>query len=294
MNAPGSEEIAAFEELRPRLFGIAYRMTGSVADAEDVCQEAWLRWRAIDPATVTTPEAYLVRTVTNLAIDRLRSAQHRRETYVGPYLPEPLVADDDEDPAAAAELSDSLTLAFLVLLDELSPLERAVLLLHDVFGYEFDDVAAAVGRSAAACRQIASRTRRKLAHERAQTRRPDAEHEQRMIEQLLVATTSGDIDSVMQLLAPDVVHLGDGGADRHAARRPVVGPERVARLLTNLAQRLVPLGYSARLATVNGGTGVVFEHEGHVDSVMSLSLAADGRVRRVYIQRNPDKLEHVT
>ena len=115
-----------------------------------------------------------------------------------------------------------------------------------------------------------------------------------MIEQLLVATTSGDIDSVMQLLAPDVVHLGDGGADRRAARRPVVGPERVARLLTNLAQRLVPLGYSARLATVNGGTGVVFEHEGHVDSVMSLSLAADGRVRRVYIQRNPDKLEHVT
>jgi len=294
VNASGSDEIAAFEELRPRLFGIAYRMTGSVADAEDVCQEAWLRWRAVDPATVTTPEAYLVRTVTNLAIDRLRSAQHRRETYVGPYLPEPLLADDEKDPAAAAVLSDSLTLAFLVLLDELSPVERAVLLLHDVFGYEFDDVAAAVGRSATACRQIASRTRRKLAHERAQTRRPDAEHEQRMIEQLLVATTSGDIDSVMQLLAPDVVHLGDGGADRHAARRPVVGPERVARLLTNLAQRLVPLGYSARLATVNGGTGVVFEHEGHVDSVMSLSLAADGRVRRVYIQRNPDKLEHVT
>jgi RNA polymerase sigma-70 factor, ECF subfamily len=294
VNASGSDEIAAFEELRPRLFGIAYRMTGSVADAEDVCQEAWLRWRAVDPATVTTPEAYLVRTVTNLAIDRLRSAQHRRETYVGPYLPEPLLADDEKDPAAAAVLSDSLTLAFLVLLDELSPVERAVLLLHDVFGYEFDDVAAAVGRSATACRQIASRTRRKLAHERAQTRRPDAEHEQRMIEQLLVATTSGDIDGVMQLLAPDVVHLGDGGADRHAARRPVVGPERVARLLTNLAQRLVPLGYSARLATVNGGTGVVFEHEGHVDSVMSLSLAADGRVRRVYIQRNPDKLEHVT
>ena len=157
MNAPGSDEIAAFEELRPRLFGIAYRMTGSVADAEDVCQEAWLRWRAVDPAAVTTPEAYLVRTVTNLAIDRLRSAQHRRETYVGPYLPEPLLADDD--PAAAAELSDSLTLAFLVLLDELSPVERAVLLLHDVFGYEFDDVAAAVGRSSTACRQIASRTR---------------------------------------------------------------------------------------------------------------------------------------
>ena len=292
MNAPGSDEIAAFEELRPRLFGIAYRMTGSVADAEDVCQEAWLRWRVVDPEAVTTPEAYLVRTVTNLAIDRLRSAQHRRETYVGPYLPEPLLADDD--PAAAAELSDSLTLAFLVLLDELSPVERAVLLLHDVFGYEFDDVAAAVGRSSTACRQIASRTRRKLAHEREQTRRPDADYEQRMIEQLLVATTSGDIESVMQLLAPDVVHLGDGGADRHAARRPVVGPERVARLLTNLAQRLVPLGYSARFATVNGGTGVVFEHEGHVDSVMSHSFAADGRVRRVYIQRNPDKLEHVT
>ena len=294
MNASDAEHTDDFETLRPRLFEIAYRMTGSVADAEDVCQEAWLRWRAADHATVATPEAYLVRTVTNLAIDKLRSAQHRRETYVGPYLPEPLLADDDEDPAAAAELSDSLTLAFLVLLDELSPVERAVLLLHDVFGYEFDDVAAAVGRSTTACRQIASRTRRKLAQERAQTRRPDAEHEQRMIERLLLATASGDVDSVMELLAPDVVHLGDGGADRHAARRPVVGPERVARLLTNLAQRVVPLGYSARLATVNGGTGVVFEQGGHVDSVMSLSFAADGRVRRVYIQRNPDKLEHIT
>jgi RNA polymerase sigma-70 factor, ECF subfamily len=282
-----------FEAVRPRLFGVAYRMTGSVVDAEDVCQEAWLRWRAADRSDVTTPEAYLVRTVTNLAIDRLRSAQHRREQYVGPYLPEPLVTDDAGDPAAAAELSDSLTLAFLVMLDELTPVERAVLLLHDVFGYEFEEVAAAVDRSPDACRQLASRTRLKLEHERVEPRRPDVEHQRRMIEQLLVTTANGDIEGLMDLLAPDVVQLGDGGPDRHAARRPVVGRDRVARFFANNGKRMLGFGYEARLANVNGGIGLVFVLDGRPDAVMSFAFAADGRVSRIYNQINPEKLKHL-
>ena len=180
MTTPGPEArpdpSREFESLRPRLFGIAYRMTGSVADAEDLCQEAWVRWDALDVETVREPEAYLVRTVANLSIDRLRSAQRRREAYVGPSLPEPLVEQiagtgiPPVGPERAAELADSLTLAFLVLLDELTPVERAVLLLHDVFGYSFDEVGGAVDRAPDACRQIASRTRRKL-EQRSRSRR---------------------------------------------------------------------------------------------------------------------------
>jgi len=286
---------AEFEDLRPRLFGIAYRMTGSVGDAEDACQDAWLRWQRVDHASVDNAEAYLVRTVTRIAIDRLRSAQHRRETYVGPYLPEPLVADDPAaQPETAAELADSLTFAFLVMLDELSPVERAVLLLHDVFGYTFDEVATMVDSSPAACRQLASRTRRKLDHEREALRRPDEAREQELVTQLLATIATGDIDEVMHLLAPDVVLLSDGGALRHAARRPVVGPDRVARLLVNLAKRVLTADVEIRAVQVNGEPGLLFVLDGHPDNVLSFSFAPDGRARRLYSQLNPEKLHHLT
>jgi len=283
-----------FEALRPRLFGIAYRMTGSVGDAEDACQDAWMRWQRVDRDAVEHAEAYLVRIVTRLALDRLQSAQHRRETYVGPYLPEPLVADDvATQPEAAAELSDSLTFAFLVLLDELTPKERAVLLLHDVFGYPFDEIGPMIDLSPAACRQLASRTRRKLDHERDARRRPDEAREQELVGNLLATIASGDIDAVMQLLAPDVVLLSDGGPQRHAARRPVVGPDRVARLVVNLAQRLLP-ATEMRLVQVNGEPGVLFLDAEHApDSTLSFSFTPDGRVRRFYSQLNPEKLRHL-
>jgi RNA polymerase sigma-70 factor, ECF subfamily len=282
-----------FQALRPRLFGVAYRMTGSVGDADDVCQEAWLRWQAVDRARVDNPEAYLVRTVTRLAIDRLRSARRRRETYVGPYLPEPLVVDDaDTQPERAAELADSLTLAFLVVLDELTPVERAVLLLHDVFCYTFDEVARAVDLSPDACRQVGSRTRRKLQRERAGTRRPEAERERKLIGTLLATIAAGDIESVMALLAPDVVLLSDGGAARHAARRPVVGPTRVARLVVNLARRMPP-DYETRSVRVNGEPGLLFLLEGRADFVLSFSFTPEGRVHHIYGQLNPEKLRHV-
>jgi RNA polymerase sigma-70 factor, ECF subfamily len=293
MNAPdtGTEE---FEALRPRLFGIAYRMTGSVGDAEDACQDTWLRWQAVDRARVDNPEAFLVRTVTRLAIDRLRSAHHRKETYVGPYLPEPLVVDDatETQPEVAAEMADSLTLAFLVLLDELSPVERAVLLLHDVFGYPFDEVAAMVDSSPAACRQLASRTRRRLQDGRLEVRRPRAQEEQELVGALLATVASGDIEQVMTLLAPDIVLLSDGGAEHHAARRPVVGPDRVARLTVNLARR-IPSDADIRLVHVNGEPGVVFRIDDRPALVLSFSFAPDGRVQRMFAQRNPEKLRHV-
>ena len=281
-----------FEALRPRLFGIAYRMTGSVGDAEDACQDAWLRWQRVDRDAVDNPEAYLVRVVTRLALDRLQSAQRRRETYVGPYLPEPLVADTTAQPEAAAELADSLTFAFLVLLDELTPKERAVLLLHDVFGYAFDEIASMVDLSPAACRQLASRTRRKLDHERGTLRRPDEALEQELITNLLTTVASGDVDAVMELLAPDVVLLSDGGAERHAARRPVIGPDRVARLVVNLAKRLMQTD-EARLVQVNGEPGLLFVADGEPDYVLSFAFSPDGKVRRFYSQLNPEKLRHL-
>jgi RNA polymerase sigma-70 factor (ECF subfamily) len=293
--AAGTPEQRAeeFEALRPRLFGIAYRMTGSVSDAEDACQDAWLRWQRVDRDTVDNAEAYLVRVVTRLALDRLQSAQHRRETYVGPYLPEPIVADDlSTQPEVAAELADSLTFAFLVLLDELDPRERAVLLLHDVFGYPFDEIGAMVGLSPAACRQLASRTRRKLDHERDSLRRPDEQREQELIGNLLATIANGDVDAVMELLAPDVVLLSDGGAQRHAARRPVVGPDRVARFVVNLAKRLVDVE-EARLVQVNGEPGLLFVVDGDPDYVLSFSFTPDGKVRRLFGQLNPEKLRHL-
>ncbi len=291
MNAAngGAEE---FEALRPRLFALAYRMTGSVGDAEDACQDAWLRWQAVDRTHVENAEAYLVRTVTRLAIDRLRSAHHRKETYVGPYLPEPLVVDTATQPEAAAELADSLTLAFLVLLDELTPVERAVLLLHDVFGYPFDEISGMVDQSAAACRQLASRTRRKLHRDQHELRRPQAAREQELVGALLATVAQGDVEQVMALLAPDVVLLSDGGPDRHAARRPVVGPDRVARLMVNIARRIPPAA-DARLASVNGEPGIVFRAGARADLVLSFSFGADGRVRRIYSQLNPEKLRHI-
>jgi RNA polymerase sigma-70 factor, ECF subfamily len=287
-----------FEALRPRLFGIAYRMTGSVSDAEDACQDAWLRWERVDRDSVDNAEAYLVRVVTRLALDRLQSAQHRRETYVGPYLPEPLVADTaarldgTAQPEAAAELADSLTFAFLVLLDELTPKERAVLLLHDVFGYSFDEVGSMLDLSPAASRQLASRTRRKLDHERDGLRRPDEAREQELVGNLLATIASGDIDAVMQLLAPDVVLLSDGGPDRHAARRPVVGPDRVGRLVVNVANRRLAQNES-RLVQVNGEPGLLFLVDGEPDYVLSFAFTPDGRVRRFYGQLNPEKLRHL-
>ncbi len=286
------DSLAAFEAHRDRLFGVAYRMTGSVADAHDICQDAWLKWQAVDTETVDNAEAFLVRAVTRLAIDRARSAQVRRETYVGPFLPEPLVNTSATDPQANAELADSLTFAFLVVLDELSPVERAVFLLHDVFAYSFDEISAAVDRSTAACRQIASRTRHRIADHKPDVRRIDNGAERALIEHLIALTIAGDIEGLMAKCAPDVVELADAGSMRRAARYPVVGPARVARLMVNLAKRIMP-AMTMEFVRVNEGVGVLFRDQGEPDMVMVFGFTPDGQLRRVFVQRNLEKLRHI-
>jgi len=286
--------LTVFEEHRDRLFAVAYRMTGSVADADDLCQEAWLRWSEVELATVRQPEAFLVSTMTRLSIDRLRSASHRREIYVGPYLPEPLMTEPpaESDPERAAELADSLTYAFLVLMDELAPAERAVFLLHDVFGYPFNEIGDAVDRSPDAVRQMASRTRRKLDAERVELSRFDESAEQDVMASLVGAIAAGDVEGLMALLAPDIVQLDDGGPSRRAARRPIIGPNRVARLWVNLAKRVQP-DWTMEFARVNGSPGLVFGDAEGPFMVIAIEFGPDRLIRRIHAQLNPEKLVHL-
>jgi len=275
-----------FEAERPRLAALAYRMLGTPDDADDVVQDAWLRWESTDRAAVAEPAAWLTTVTTRLAIDRLRSARRRREVYVGPWLPEPLPVGDD-DPFATVATAESLTLGFLTVLERLEPVERAVFLLHDVFGYPFADVAAHVERSEAAARQIAKRAR-----DRVQAERPrvdaDPDHAEELAAAFLGAVIQGDVDGLRRLLTDDVLHLSDGGAHRRAARRPVVGADRVARLLVNLASRMAS-GTRVDPVRVNGQLGWYLTVEGRPELVLVPSFR-DGRVASILGVLNPDKL----
>ncbi len=281
------ERAEVFEAERSRLTGIAYRMLGSLADAEDVVSEAWFRFDAAPPGSVERPAAWLTTVTSRLAIDRIRAQARRREDYVGPWLPEPVRTTADTtagDPEARAELAESLTLGFLVVLDRLQPTERAVFLLADVFGEPYADIAAAVGRSEEACRQIASRARRRVREEREARHAADEE----LITDLVTAIGAGDVQGLISLLADDVVLTSDGGADRHAARRPVVGTDRVARFLVNLAGRTPPdalmgieLVNAAPALVIRGGAGAI---------VLTADRDADGQVAAIRVLLNPDKL----
>ena len=271
-----------FEAARPRIRGLAYRMLGTLADAEDVTQDTWLRWQAADGAHIVNAEAWLVTAATRLCLDRLRSAARAREIYPGPWLPEPIVTDPG--PEDAAELSDSLTLGFLVLLDQLAPLERAVFVLADVFEMPYAQIAATVGRSPAACRQIASRARRRIRpHEQpsdAAAADPD------LLRGLLRALASGDMAGVITRLAPQVVCITDGGPNRRAARRPVTGSGRVSRLLMGLTRRYGHL--ATRPAVVGGCTGAILSAGDTIEQVMAVT-SHDGVITSLYFIGNPDK-----
>ncbi|MER5656902.1 RNA polymerase sigma-70 factor [Streptomyces sp. NPDC002131] len=280
-----------FEELRPLLFAIAYRVLGSVTEAEDAVQETWLRWAA----STTRPRsarAYLAAVVTRISIDVLRSARVKREEYVGPWFPEPLLEDPYEDPERSAELADSLSMAALLLLERLSPLERAVFVLREVFGFGFGDIATAVGRSDAACRQLAVRARRHM-----DAGRPRFEVDRRAREELagrfFDAFREGDVDGLRELLAGDARLVGDGGGKAPQLMGGVSGADNVARLLAAFAPGFDRVGVTLRQHEVNGLPGAVLrDRDARVVGIWSLETL-DGRIVTIRSVMNPDKLTHM-
>lgn len=277
---------AVFTEHRRLLFDVAYRMTGSVADAEDVVQEAWLRWARVDAATVDNPRAYLVRTVTNLCLNQLTSARARRETYVGPWLPEPLLTQPDS--SRDVEMAESISMAMLVVLETLAPLERAVFLLHDVFGYSHAEIAGIVDRSEASVRQTATRARAHVAARRPRFDTDDAVRRE-AVQRFLAACAGGDLNDVMALLAPDVVCWSDGGGKVTSARRPVVGADHVGRWIVGVLGKPGTQATEFAVREVNGGPAIVGTVAGEPVGAVSLDLV-DGRIAAIRIVLNPDKL----
>lgn len=280
-----------FEELRPLLFAIAYRILGSVAEAEDAVQETWLRYET-SPAEPTSTKAFLSAVVTRVSIDVLRSARVRRETYVGTWLPEPLLTDPYEDPARSAELADSLSMAALLLLERLSPLERAVFVLRDVFGFDFPEIASAVGRSEAACRQLAVRARRHM-----DDGRPRFEADRREREELAArffdALRDGDVDGLRELLAADVQMVGDGGGKAPAFAKGVIGADNVARVLALNFPLLAKIDTTLEPREVNGQPGAILrDRGGKVVGTMTLEVLG-GRIQTIRSVTSPDKLGHL-
>lgn len=279
------EATAAVEAHRGWLIGLAYRLLGSAAEAEDAVQETFVRYA--QASDVSNPRAWLRTVCTRICLDQLRSARSRRETYVGPWLPEPLLVDDS-DPAAAAAQAETLSFAFLVLLETLSPEERVAFLLHDVFGAPFAEVATALDRSEAAARQLASRARRHIAERRPRFE-PDARARAEVAEAFLAACETGDIEAFLRLCAPDVVLVSDGGGVVPAAMFPLVGQERVIQLLQGLA-RMVGADLGMRRLMLNGTPGAIFEPPGVDPTVVVLDIA-DGQVVGISMIRAPEKVE---
>lgn len=277
------------EELRPYLFAIAYRMLGSVADAEDVVQEAFLRYHAAD-VEADSPKAYLATITTRLAINQLRSARTQREVYPGQWLPEPLA---EEDAAQHAEMADSLSLTFLHLLEKLSPVERAVFLLREVFDYPHEDVARIVGKSPANSRQILARAHARMDEGRRRFEVSRAEREE-VARRFIEAWETGDTDELLTVLAPDATVYGDGGGKAPAIREPLIGALRVAKALIGWRRLAVEQGVTYRATTVNGEPGVVYYRgDGNVAAVQELEIA-DGVVVAIRTVLNPDKLTHLS
>ena len=281
-----------FEANRELLFAVAYRMLGTVADAEDTVQDAWLRWSAAPRSDIAEPRAYLARTVTHIALNRLRSARARREAYVGSWLPEPLLTTG-QDTADRAELAESVSLAMMVVLESLTPEERAVFVLHEVFGFPHAEIAAAIGRTDVSVRQLMHRAR-----EHVQARRPrfdvDAGQQREVTERFLAAASGGDIDELMLVLAPDVILVSDGGGKAKAPLRPVIGAAKVTRFLAAISDQpymgIDRSEMTIEVAEINGGPGILVTTGGRPITAVT-TVIAGGRITAIQLVANPDKLQ---
>jgi RNA polymerase sigma-70 factor (TIGR02957 family) len=284
----------AFQQYRTLLFSVAYRLLGTAADAEDAVQDTWLKWSAADRSQVADPKAYLTRIVSNLAMDRLRSTRHQRETYVGPWLPEPILTDPDTADGVAT--ADSVSMALLVVLETLSPLERAIFVLNEAFAFSYAEIAQMLERSETAVRQGAHRARRHV-----QARRPrfTTDHARRrdVTERFFAATSGGDINSLMELLSPEVTLWTDGGGKVRQALKPVVGPKTVASWFAALGtvtyQGIEPGQMRTELTWINGALGVVFRGPDHVIATVTFDVDPEGRISTIHNVANPDKLHAV-
>ena len=288
MDQHASDATRPFEEVRGRLFGIAYRMLGSRAEAEDIVQDAYVRWHQADQDTIRSPEAWLVTTATRLAIDRLRSLKVERERYVGPWLPEPLMGAAPPPPDKPLELASDLSIAFLVLLERLAPEERAAFLLHEVFDCGYGEIARLLDKTEAACRQLVHRARERVRRDQKRFEASEAARVS-LLRRFAAAVDTADEQALLALFAPEASWTADGGGRVAAGRQPIVGAARIVRLLLGLQEKFYRGRGSMHLATVNGEAGLVLRIDGCIDSV--LSIATDGeRILDVYAIRNPDKL----
>jgi RNA polymerase sigma-70 factor (TIGR02957 family) len=292
---PDVTDAEVFQAHRDLMFAVAYRMLGTSTDAEDAVQDAWLRWSAAPRSDVADQRAYLTRIVVNTALNRLRSARARREAYIGPWLPEPMLTETRPDPAERAELADSVSLAMLVVLESLTPEERAVFVLREVFGFSYAEIGTALGRPDATVRQIAHRAR-----EHVQARRPrfdvDRNQQREVTQRFLHAATGGDIAGLMAVLAPSVTLLTDGGGKTRAALRPITGAGKVARFIAGISTRpymgMTISSMTLETAEINGGPGTLVTVGGQPVAVVTVTVA-DGRITAIQLLANPDKLSAI-
>ncbi len=289
MNHTNPARLTRFNELRPLLFSIAYRMLGRVMDAEDILQEAYLRWERAADTEVRDAKAFLTAVVTRLCIDQLRAAHTKRETYIGPWLPEPLMIGDS-NPNDAAELSESLSFAFLVLLEQLSPVERAVFLLREIFEYEYGEIARIVNKSEANCRQLVKRAHEHLRAQRLRVK-PSHETEQKVLNNFVSAMLNGDVAGLLTLVSPDITFISDGGGKAVSARRPIHGADKVARFLFGILNQ-VPADFTFEVGPANGNPAFIAFSAGKPYMVMAFEMDSD-KIRNIYNVRNPDKMRHL-
>lgn len=278
-----------FGQYRRRLFGIAYRMLGTSADAEDIVQEAYLRWHKADTEEIESPEAWLVTVTTRLSIDRLRSLAKERETYIGPWLPEPLFAQKIRTPEEELEFADNISIAFLVLLERLSPSERAAFLLHDIFDCSYREIARIIGKNETACRQMIHRARARVRSEKPRFETNEAD-KRRLIEKFIQATRAGDEETLLSLFAEDASMTSDGGGRVTAARKPIEGRRKIARLYSQIGKKGAAVANS-QIRQINGELGVVTTAFGQVFAATTFEFDGD-KISRVYQVMNPEKLKN--